>query len=303
MSSLSPDALDGASTVTAAGRGSGTASGRGLPPVVILLLGMLIAGACLPLLFGSFYAPNPPPGEMVRYLLLGLLDGRGPFFVQDLLWNRFVLIVAVLLVLVLAVLPWWAVRSQRRGGRSGGHRIDVSFGAAGSTSPGTGGTRVTRTEHRSSLTFSDDGRILDEECPGALTIERSVPELRSMARATRIPWNTVFETEGGARGFLEILRALSTGPVRVRTEAGSIAAEQDLDTDPARPAGQPDPGDDPEPPGEPAERAPLEAGGSDGYRYSTASWSSIYSGSDYTSINRYAADRSAGPGEDEEQDR
>lgn len=303
MSSLSPDALDGASTVTAAGWGSGTASGRGLPSVVILLLGALAAGVCLLLLFGPFYAPNPPPGELTRYLLLGLLDGRGPFVIQDLLWNRFVLIVAVLLVLVLAVLPWWAVRSQRRSGLGGGHRSGEADDAAGATPAGAGGMRATRTVHRTSLTFSDDGRVLDEERPDAATIQRSIPELRAMARATGIPWNTVFETEGGARGFLEILRALSTGPVGVRAEAGSSPAEQGLGTDPAWPAGEPDPGADPEPSGEPAHRAPSEEDGSDGYRYSTSSWSSIYAGSDYTSTTLYSAERREGPGEDEEQDR
>jgi hypothetical protein len=210
----------------------GPARPRGLPPAVVLLLGLLTTAVCLLLLFGPFYPYGVTPGRILQLQLLELLDGRGPYVLRSLLWDRFGLIVTVVLALLLAVLPWRAVRRHR--GASDG------AGPAGTAGPAPGGGRITRTTtrtvRRTSLTFSDDGRILDEAHPGSGTLDLGVPELRAMARGTGLPWHTDYETEGGARGFLEVLRAVHTGPVGVHRAGTSDPAGPDAAPDPVREA-------------------------------------------------------------------
>ncbi|GAA4530191.1 hypothetical protein GCM10023160_30680 [Brachybacterium paraconglomeratum] len=92
------------------------------------------------------------------------------------------------------------------------HRLMMALDGAG---PRFLSVRVSAAQRSSTLVFSDDGRVLDPTDPGAAVITRSVSELRAMARAARIPWHTDYETSGGARAFLEVLRALNTGPVGV----------------------------------------------------------------------------------------
>lgn len=192
---------------------------RRLPPVLILLLGLLTTVVCLLLLFAPLFAPSPPPGVLTQSWMVQMLDSRGPFVLEDWLRHRFFLMVLVLLVVVLAVLPWRAARTARSRGRRGGAASTpdgTSSTADGTATHGFGGTRATGAARRSALTFSDDGRILDPEHPGAETIARSVPELQALARTAGIPWHADFGTEGGARGLLEIVRAAGTGPVGVR---------------------------------------------------------------------------------------
>ncbi|MGO1227204.1 hypothetical protein ACT3SQ_01965 [Brachybacterium sp. AOP42-C2-15] len=204
------------------GRRRDAGARRGLPPWAVLLCGALATGICLLLLFGPFYPYTGTPGEAIRHRLLMLLDGRGPRILSDLLWNWFFLSTTVVLGMILMLLPWGAARERRRGGTagaSGEHHRD-----AGPRSD-AGAARVSITERSTSLTFSDDGSIQDPEDPDAVMIERSVSDLRAMARAARIPWRTDYETSGGARAFLEVLRALGTGPVGVhRAEDARVGA-------------------------------------------------------------------------------
>lgn len=251
----------------------GARARRGLPPGVILLCGLLAAAACLLLLFGPFYPPRMSPGETVRLWFLLLLDGNGPYLLTRVLWERFFLVSAALLVLVLAVLPWRAARKAQRGHRGAGRTGAVPTREG----PTSRTTRKTRTVLSSSVSFSDDGRLLDEQNQGTGEIQRSIPQLRMMARAAGIPWHTDFETEGGARGFLEILRALQTGQVQVhRAEHSTPAAEE-------------------------SGHAAKDRTG--GYRPSTTSWSSSTSGPVYTPTSLYSSERMPGqarPDEDEE---
>lgn len=233
---------------------------RGLPPWAVLLCGALATGVCLLLLFGPFYPYSGTPGQMMQYRLVTSLDGAGPRFLSDLLWNRFFLSTAVVLGVILMVLPWCGARRRERAAGSPRERPQGAGhgGAARSV-------RVSVTQRSSSLIFSDDGRVLDPKDPDAEMIARSVSDLRAMARAARTPWRSDYETSGGARAFLEVLRALNTGPVGVhRAEdgwGGSDVPETEADAvDAASPADRADPGDATVP-AEPA--APAAGGGTD----------------------------------------
>lgn len=103
--------------MTADARGAQGKSGREpfvLPPPLIALSGALTAGFCLLLLFGPFYEAHAAPSDHLRMWLLMLLDGRGPIALQQLVWNRFPLLMVLLFGTVLVLLPWRrAVRLRR----------------------------------------------------------------------------------------------------------------------------------------------------------------------------------------------
>ena len=75
-----------------------------------------------------------------------------------------------------------------------------------------------------SLVFSDDGSIGAAGAAPGEGVELGIAELRGLADEAGLPWHSRYETEGGARGFLEILRALQDGPTKVRRAAGTAAA-------------------------------------------------------------------------------
>jgi len=287
---------------------------RALPPLVVLALGLLTTAVCMILLFGPFYGPYPTPGQSVQFWLRVLSDGRGPYVLQDLLWNRFAPSVAVILIVILAVLPWFSARRAQAADEAGEAAAATSADSASQTagSPRTAeGARRSRPVRGEEIIFSDDGRILarDQQDTGRLRI--SVEELREMARSAGLPWHTDFETAGGARGVLEILRAVHTGPVGVRRaeQPGGVAPS----TPPVPEApGDASPGTEPvvEEAGGVASRAePLRDAGpalrgegqtaehaADGDHLSAPGWTPSYSGSVYTSTSLYSSERSAGGG-------
>lgn len=283
-----------------------------LPPALILVLGLLSTGVCMLLLFGPFYSEQGSPGRTLQWALISLSDHL-PRTIRALLWDRFFLVALIVFGTFLAVVPW----------RIAVHRQRSSSGEAPHHSAGfSTGLRVTRTEHNVSLAFADDGSIVSDDGDGQLT--RSVSDLRMMAGATGIPWHTDYETEGGARAFLEVLRALHEGP------AGVFRAEDHQGTVPTGPPGAaPTPSSAPGPmPSAAPETAPSaasgalpaaltapsasvsaslvddapdapdptraesgDAGSSRGYRLSEPTWTPSFSSSVYTSTDLYRSAR------------
>lgn len=294
-----------------------------LPPVLILLLGLLTTAVCMLLLFGPFYPEHASPGATLQRALRPLSEHL-PRPLRLLMGNRFLLVMLLVFGVFLALKPW----------RNAVHRRDARFGASPQRAAGiSSDLRVTRTEHDVSFTFSDDGSIVSDHGDGELT--RSVPDLREMAAATGIPWHTDFETEGGSRAFLEVLRALHDGPAgvfRAEDHEGTATTPQQAAARPSSAAPEPAPSAAPGPlPSAAPEPAPSAARGavppvsaaasvpgpfrddapgrggaestdsdraenaaadrSGGYRLTEPTWSSSYSSSVYTSTDLYRSAR------------
>lgn len=194
--------------------GSGSPS-RVLAPGVILLLGSATMAACLLLLFGPFYPEYRSPGQLLRSRLLLLLGPDGPRALWQLLENLFVPLVVVVLAVLLVLVPLGIASERQRRPRGPADDPRLARGILAGP-PGTplATARVHRSQRSTAVTFLDDGGIAGGGDAGEL--RRGIAELRLMARADGIPWHTDYETEGGARAFLEILRALHAGPVEAR---------------------------------------------------------------------------------------
>ena len=205
------------------------------------------------LLYGPFHgADYEAPGWYLHRFLaslmssgarasdLGVLHRLASWVMYD-----FVPLLIVVLVLVMAVLPAAVAlgRRSRHDDAAGGERQqdDPRADAARATRPGTtdsrtgrardGGARGRRPrtgmrdrDRLGSLVFSDDGSIGAAGAAPGEGLELGIAELRGLADEAGLPWHSRYETEGGARGFLEILRALQDGPTKVRRAAGTAAA-------------------------------------------------------------------------------
>ena len=229
------------------------AARRGRRPLIVLGLGLLGVAVVMLLLYGPFHgADYEAPGWYLHRFLaslmssgarasdLGVLHRLASWVMYD-----FVPLLIVVLVLVMAVLPAAVAlgRRPRHDDAAGAGRLqdDSRADDARATRPGTtdsrtgrardGGARGQRPrtgmrdrDRLGSLVFSDDGSIgVAGAAPGE-GLGLGIAELRGLADEAGLPWHSRYETEGGARGFLEILRALQDGPTKVRRAAGTAAA-------------------------------------------------------------------------------
>lgn len=229
------------------------AARRGRRPLIVLGLGLLGVAVVMLLLYGPFHgADYEAPGWYLHRFLASLMSSGAQASGLDMLhrlasWARydFVPLLIVVLVLIMAVLPAAVAlgRRSRHDDAAGGERQqdDPRADAARATRPGTtdsrtgrardGGARGRRPrtgmrdrDRLGSLVFSDDGSIGAAGAAPGEGLELGIAELRGLADEAGLPWHTRYETEGGARGFLEILRALQDGPTKVRRAAGTAAA-------------------------------------------------------------------------------
>ena len=229
------------------------AARRGRRPLIVLCLGLLGVAVVMLLLYGPFHgADYEAPGWYLHRFLaslmssgarasdLGVLHRLASWVMYD-----FVPLLIVVLVLVMAVLPAAVAlgRRPRHDDAAGAGRLqdDSRADDARATRPGTtdsrtgrardGGARGQRPrtgmrdrDRLGSLVFSDDGSIGAAGAAPGEGLELGIAELRGLADEAGLPWHSRYETEGGARGFLEILRALQDGPTKVRRAAGTAAA-------------------------------------------------------------------------------
>lgn len=229
------------------------AARRGRRPLVVLGLGLLGVAVVMLLLYGPFHgADYEAPGWYLHRFLASLMSSGAQASGLGVLhrlasWAMydFVPLLIVALVLVMAVLPAAvALRRRPRKGETAGagrQQDDPRADGARATRPGTSDSRTGRAreggarggapragrrdgDRLDSLVFSDDGSIgVAGAAPGE-ELELGIAELRGLADEAGLPWHSRYETEGGARGFLEILRALQDGPTKVRRAAGTAAA-------------------------------------------------------------------------------
>ena len=229
------------------------AARRGRRPLIVLGLGLLGVAVVMLLLYGPFHgADYEAPGWYLHRFLASLMSSGARASDLGVLHRLasgvmydFVPLLIVVLVLVMAVLPAAVAlgRRSRHDDAAGGERQqdDPRADAARATRPGTtdsrtgrardGGARGRRPrtgmrdrDRLGSLVFSDDGSIGAAGAAPGEGLELGIAELRGLADEAGLPWHTRYETEGGARGFLEILRALQDGPTKVRRAAGTAAA-------------------------------------------------------------------------------
>ena len=229
------------------------AARRGRRPLIVLGLGLLGVAVVMLLLYGPFHgADYEAPGWYLHRFLASLMSGGAQASDLGVLHRLasgvmydFVPLLIVVLVLVMAVLPAAVAlgRRSRHDDAAGGERQqdDPRADAARATRPGTtdsrtgrardGGARGRRPrtgmrdrDRLGSLVFSDDGSIGAAGAAPGEGLELGIAELRGLADEAGLPWHSRYETEGGARGFLEILRALQDGPTKVRRAAGTAAA-------------------------------------------------------------------------------
>ena len=229
------------------------AARRGRRPLIVLGLGLLGVAVVMLLLYGPFHgADYEAPGWYLHRFLASLMSSGAQASGLDMLhrlasWARydFVPLLIVVLVLIMAVLPAAVAlgRRPRHDDAAGAGRLqdDSRADDARATRPGTtdsrtgrardGGARGRRPrtgmrdrDRLGSLVFSDDGSIGAAGAAPGEGLELGIAELRGLADEAGLPWHSRYETEGGARGFLEILRALQDGPTKVRRAAGTAAA-------------------------------------------------------------------------------
>lgn len=229
------------------------AARRGRRPLIVLCLGLLGVAVVMLLLYGPFHgADYEAPGWYLHRFLASLMSSGAQASGLDMLhrlasWARydFVPLVIVVLVLIMAVLPTAVApgRRPRHDEAAGAGRLqdDSRADDTRATRPGTtdsrtgrardGGARGRRPrtgmrdrDRLGSLVFSDDGSIGAAGAAPGEGLELGIAELRGLADEAGLPWHSRYETEGGARGFLEILRALQDGPTKVRRAAGTAAA-------------------------------------------------------------------------------
>ena len=229
------------------------AARRGRRPLIVLCLGLLGVAVVMLLLYGPFHgADYEAPGWYLHRFLASLMSSGAQASGLDMLhrlasWARydFVPLVIVVLVLIMAVLPTAVApgRRPRHDEAAGAGRLqdDSRADDTRATRPGTtdsrtgrardGGARGRRPrtgmrdrDRLGSLVFSDDGSIGAAGAAPGEGLGLGIAELRGLADEAGLPWHSRYETEGGARGFLEILRALQDGPTKVRRAAGTAAA-------------------------------------------------------------------------------
>lgn len=240
--------------------GESTRQARALPPALIALGGALVAGLCLLLLLGPFYPEHARPADHLQRWLMMLLDGRGPFTLQRLLSFQFPLLLILLFGTVLVLAPWRRAVHLRRE-RLGTDQATEKPSLREQRTPARGARRGT-----SAATAGG----------GVPAERRSVAELGEMARTAGIRWRPEYATEGGARGLLEILRALENGtaPAEIAGPEPSLGPESGAGAGPA-----------------PAPMAAGEAVASDTEEPAAPAWSPSYSSSVYTPTVLYGTER------------
>ncbi|MGP5259491.1 hypothetical protein ACTXMW_04710 [Brachybacterium paraconglomeratum] len=229
------------------------AARRGRRPLIVLGLGLLGVAIVMLLLYGPFHgADYEAPGWYLHRFLASLMSSGAQASGLDMLhrlasWARYDLVplLIVVLVLIMAVLPAAVAlgRRPRHDDAAGAGRLqdDSRADDARAMRPGTtdsrtgrardGGARGRRPrsgrrdrDRLGSLVFSDDGSIGAAGAAPGEGLELGIVELRGLADEAGLPWHSRYETEGGARGFLEILRARRDGPTKVRRATGTAAA-------------------------------------------------------------------------------
>ena len=270
-------------------------------PYVVLVLGLIAMAVVLLLLFWPFYLFGFPPGQV---LVWGILDGPGSLLPSRFQWwlgDHSFFALLILSGLVLVVVPWYVANVRQRAER----RLRSAGSASASGFSASAG--ISREERTTSVVSTEDGRV--ERAVGAAdaAARYSVTDLRSMARASGIPWKSAYETAGGARAVLEILGAVHADSSASASASSTPAPAPGSSTDDhAAPSGAPVDGS-----ATWRESAPTGAGddsgsaAADGFTPSstsapfsvstgsTPSWTSGFtsSGSVYTSTSLYDSER------------
>lgn len=292
---------------------------RPLPVPAVPVLGLLGVVAVTLLLFGPFHGARyeSPAHYLQRWLAApvgAFADLTGLRAAQRLAtWviYDFTALLLVVLVAVMVVLPTLVVivrRTRERGGEPGatphGEPGATPHGDPGTGShgePGTGRARGTaprtsapRRDRRSSLVFSDDGSVGEVGAEPGEDLERGLGELRALAAEAGLPWHARYETEGGARALLEVLRARGERPATFR-RAEELAPRREPaheTTAQAEPATHPATDPATEPVRSPDRFEPVPTVLVDDEDGDRSPWTSGGVGSVYTSTTLYSSDRS-----------
>lgn len=282
---------------------SGSGSARGTEPrwrrasrhpLVVLVLGLPAMAVVLLVLFGPFYLFDFPPGQL---LVWAILDGPGSLLPSRFQWwlgDHTFIALLVLSGLVLVVVPWYIAdvrqRAERRLRSGGSASAPTSRSSSSSRSGSTSrsgfsiSAGITRERRETSVEFTEDGRV--ERAGGSADGDArySVADLRSMASASGIPWNTAYETEGGARAFLELLRAVHAGSTSTSTPVTApTSTPGSVTEDPVASSGGPSEGS--------ATWRETASTGAGGASASAGAGGFTSSGSVYTPTSLYDAER------------
>lgn len=269
--------------MTADARGAQGKSGHEpfvLPPPLIALGGALTAGFCLLLLFGPFYKAHAAPSDHLQMWLRMLLGGRAPFALQQLVWDRFPLLMVLLFGTVLVLLPWRrAVRLRRE-------RRAVSL---------TGGEETSRP---SVAELEEMARSAGLRWRPDYATEGGA---RGLLEVLRVLENGTAPKEalppGPAQAPASHIEAAVEEEAAAEEEADAVAGPS-IAASPATPASALA-GTDREDGTAPAELNDPDAEDlSGGYEVSAPAWAPSYNGSVYTSTTLYGAEP-AEPAEDE----
>lgn len=269
----------------------------GVPPTAVLALAVPVILVCLVLLIGPFYDDGQRPFRLLRVRLEMLLGDHLPRGATSLLHEDFFMVLMLFCVLLLGVIPYQsakrahAVRRREQAGATGRRAERGTAGTAGAESVAT------------------------TDVP---TLTIGVEELRGRASRAGIPWDSAYETAGGARALLEILRELRRDPVEpggdATSDSNGAGAGRESSAVPAGPVGADElaPGAAPvipvpvaphgaepdavEPDGaEPEPAAALETSESPASQPpAEPAWTPTYSGSVYTSTTLYSSERLEG---------
>ncbi|MGP5638163.1 hypothetical protein ACTXPS_01810 [Brachybacterium tyrofermentans] len=206
-------------------------------PLVVLVLGLVATAVVLLLLFVPFYLYGFPPGQA---LVWGILDGPGSLLPSRIQWwlrDHTFIALLILSGLVLVVVPWYVADVRQRAER----RLQNAGSAQASGVSTSAG--ISRERRRTSVVFTEDGRV--ERPVGAPdgAARYSVADLRAMARASGIPWKSAYGTAGGARAVLEILGAVHAGTTASSTsfstsDSTSTSTFTSTSTSDSTPAGE-----------------------------------------------------------------
>lgn len=270
-------------------------------PYVVLVLGLIAMAVVLLLLFWPFYLFGFPPGQV---LVWGILDGPGSLLPSRVQWwvgDHTFIVLLIISGLMLVVVPWCIAVARQKAER----RLQGA-GTASASGFSTSAT-ISRERRRTSVVSTEDGRVERPVGAADAAARYSVTDLRSMARASGIPWKSAYETAGGARAVLEILGAVHADSSASASASSTPAPAPGSSTDDhAAPSGAPVDGS-----ATWRESAPTGAGddsgsaAADGFTTSstsapfsvstgsTPSWTSGFtsSGSVYTSTSLYDSER------------
>lgn len=190
----------------------------GMPPTAVLALAVPVILACLLLLIGPFYAQGQTPYWLLQVRLQMLLGDHLPPDAASLLHEDLPGVLLMFCVVLLGVIPYqMAKRAHAVRRREAADAARSRAGQAASGEP-------------------------DAEGSPAPTLDIGIADLRARARRAGIPWDAAYETEGGARGLLEILRVLHRDPADsdegATGDRSGEGAEPEMSAVPAVPGGE-----------------------------------------------------------------